>query len=160
MLLFIAALWPVMAEGTWCWQTHFQDTPSRDGASSVGEKLADCNANFPALINLQYGIRALSPRGGALLLYSISQLLPAITVNPHCPPHTKPLLHYIYQALCKRRKHMTAALRAVFAPGLGGPLLEEGPSAGPLCICSLGWAAVTPSGPLIFFYITFPPLPI
>lgn len=124
--LFIAALWPVMAEGTWRWQTHFQKTPSHDGASSVGGKRADCNANFPATINLQYGIRALLPRGCALLLYSISQLLPAITVNPHCPPHTKPLLHYIYQALYKRRKHMTAALRAVFPPGLGGPLLEEG----------------------------------
>lgn len=113
-------------KGTWSWQTHFQETPSSDGASSVGGKRADCNANFPATINLQYGIRALSPRGCALLLYSISQLLPAITVNPHCPPHTKPLLHYIYQALYKRPKHMTAALWAVLPPGLGGPLPKEG----------------------------------
>lgn len=139
LLLFIAALWPVMAEGTWSWQTHFQEAPSRDRASSVREKRADCNANFPALINLQYGIRALSPRGCTLLLYSISQLLPAITVNPHCPPHTKPLLHYIYLALYKRQKHMTAALRAVFAPGLGGPLLEEGSLQLAHC-ASLPWA--------------------
>lgn len=61
--------------------------------SSFGQgKWAAYNANFPATINLQYEIGgALSPRGCALLLYSISQLLPAITVNPHCPPHTKPL---------------------------------------------------------------------
>ena len=85
-------------------------------------KWTDWNANFHPMINLQYEIvgTELSPRGCALLLYSISQLLPAITVNPHCPPHTKPLLHYIYQALYKRWKHMTAALRAVFPPGLGG----------------------------------------
>lgn len=96
-------------------------------------KWTDWNANFPAMINLRYEIvgTVLSPRGCALLLYSISQLLPAITVNPHCPPHTKPLLHYIYQALYKRWKHMTAALRAVFPPGPGRLCWGRGPPAGP-----------------------------
>lgn len=96
-------------------------------------KWTDWNANFHTMINLQYEIvgTELSPWGCALLLYSISQLLPAITVNPHCPPHTKPLLHYIYQALYKRWKHMTAALRAVFPPGLGGLCWGRGPPAGP-----------------------------
>lgn len=91
-------------------------------------KLTDWNANFGTVINLRYGIvrMAGSPRGCTLLLYSISQLLPAITVNPHCPPHTKPLLHYIYQLLYKRWKHMTAALRVVFPLGLeGGKGWEE-----------------------------------
>lgn len=88
-------------------------------------KWTDWNANFHTMINLQYEIvgTELSPRGCTLLLYSISQLLPAITVNPHCPPHTKPLLHYIYQALYKRWKHMTAEL--CFLQGWG-PSAEGG----------------------------------
>lgn len=123
--------------------------------SSFRWEWTDWNANFHTMINLQYEIvgTELSPWGCALLLYSISQLLPAITVNPHCPPHTKPLLHYIYQALYKRWKHMTAALRAVFPPGLGGLYRGRGLPAGPLWICSLGWPAVTPWGPLTFFSI-------
>lgn len=111
-----------MAEGTKSWQTHFSGDAFMWRRFFSQGKASD----FLTTINFQCGIRAPLPRGCTLLLYSISQLLPAITVNPHCPPHTKPLLHYIYQALYKRRKHMTAALRAVFPPGLGGPLPEEG----------------------------------
>lgn len=112
------------------------------GAPSNRGKWTDWNANFHTMINLQYetvGIER-SPSGCALLLYSISQLLPAITVNPAnlpSPARTKPLLHYIYQAMYKRWKHMTAALRAVFPPGLRGLCWGRGPPAGLWSICSL-----------------------
>lgn len=127
--------------GAFSWQSSFR-----------WRKWTDLNANFHTMINLRYEIvgTALLPWGCALLLYSISQLLPAITVDPHHPPHTKPLLLYIYQPLYKRWKHMTAALWAPFPPGLGGLCWGRGPPAGPQCICSVGWAAVTPRGPLIF----------
>lgn len=161
LLVLIAALWPVMAEGTWSWQRHFQETPSRDRDSSVREKRVDCNDNFSMTINLQSGIRALSPRGCALLLYSISQLLPAITVNPHCPPHTKPLLHYLPSGAVQTAKTYDGLpWELCFLRAWEGLFLRRGPSAGPLCICSLAWAAVTPWGPLIFFSITLRPPPV
>ncbi len=129
----LGELWSVVTKETWSWQTSFQGTHSLMTELLQMGKWTDWNANFHTMINLQYEIvgTELSPWGYALLLYSISQLLPAITVNPHCPPHTKPLLHYIYQALYKRWKHMTAALRAVFPPGLGGLCWGRGPPAGP-----------------------------
>ena len=40
-----------------------------------------------------------------------------------------------------------------FLQGWGGLCWGRVPPAGLLCICSLGWAAVTPRGPLLFFSI-------
>ena len=81
------------------------------------------------MINLQYEIvgTELLPRGCALLLYSISQLLPAITEDPLSPPtHKAPhTVHYIYQMLYKRGKHLMAALKVSLPLGLGGLMMKE-----------------------------------
>lgn len=98
--------------------------------SSFGQgKWAAYNANFPTTINLQYEIGGAALSRPEAVHYCFILLVSYYQQSQSTPtaPHTQSrFLHYIYQALYKRRKHMTATLRAVFPPGLGGPLLEEG----------------------------------
>lgn len=126
-------------------------------------KWTDWNANFHTMINLRYEIvgTELSPRGCALLLYSISQLLPAITVNPHCP-HTQSPFYITFIRRCTNVENIwRQPSELCFLWGWGASGRGRGAPAGPGCICSLGWPAVTPWGPLTISSIkalTHPPI--
>lgn len=135
----------------------------RDGAPSVGGKWADCIANFPAMINLQYetvGAELSRPKAAHycfILLVSYYQQ----SQSTPTAPHTQSRFYITSIKRCTNAENIwRQPWELCFLRGWEGLFSRRGPSADPLCICSLGWAAVTPWGPLVFFSVTFPPPPM
>lgn len=71
-------------------------------------------------------------------------------------PHTQSPLYITFIRHCTNVENIWwRPSKLCFLWGCEGLFWGRGPPAGPQCICSLGWTAVTPWGPLVFFSITF-----
>lgn len=132
----------------------------RDGAPSVGGKWADCIANFPATINLQYEIAGAELSRPKAAHYCFILLVSYYQQSQSTPtaPHTQSRFYITSIRRCTNAENIwRQPWELCFLRGWEGLFERREPSAGPLCVCSLGWAAVTPWGPLVFFSVTFPP---
>lgn len=121
-------------------------------------KRAVCNANFPPTINLQYGIRVLSRPEAARYCFILLVSYYQQSQSTPTAPHTQSRFYITSIRRCTNAENIwRQPCELCFLRGWEGLFFRREPSACPLCVCSLGWAAVTPWGPLIFVSITFPP---
>lgn len=138
-LLFVAALWPVMAKGSWGWHRHI--FRRRDGAPSVRGKWADCIANFPATINLQYEIAGAELSRPKAAHYCFILLVSYYQQSQSTPtaPHTQSRFYITSIRRCTNAENIwRQPWELCFLRGWEGLFERRGPSAGPLCVCSLG----------------------
>lgn len=128
---------------------------------SRGEIEQSATLIFPATINLQYGIRALSRPEAARYCFILLVSYYQQSQSTPTAPHTQSRFYITSIRRCTNAENIwRQPWELCFLRGWEGLFFWRGPSAGLLCVCSLGWAAVTPWGPLISVSITIPPPPI
>lgn len=120
------------------------------------------NANFYKMINLHYEIMVQSSCPEAVR-YCFILLVSYYQQSQWTPtaPHTQSPFYITFIRHCTNVENIwRQPSEMCFLQGWEGLCWGRGRPAGPWCIWSLGWTAVTPWGPLIFFCITFRHPPI
>lgn len=126
-------------------------------------KWTNWNANFHMMINLQYEIVGTELSCPEAVRYCFILLVSYYQQSQSTPtaPHTQSPFYITFIRRCTNVENIWwQPSELCFLRGWKGLCWVRGPPAGPWCICSLVWTAVTPWGPLLFFSntLTHPPI--